>query len=69
METANILTSKGTTTIPKTIRDELGLKPGNRVRLAKNKQGAYVIEKELTLEEVRKMNTKYVKKVVKRLSK
>lgn len=60
METSNILTSKGTTTVPKYVRDELGLKPGDRVRFVKNHSG-YGIEKELTLSDVQVMNAKRIK--------
>ncbi len=61
METANILTSKGTTTIPKHVRDELGLKSGDKVRFVKNSKGSYGIEKELTLEDIQRMNAKLTK--------
>ena len=37
------LTSKGQVTIPKHIREELGLKPGMAVAFAVNKQGELVI--------------------------
>jgi len=60
METANILTSKGTTTVPKYVRDELGLKTGDRVRFVK-RHGAYGIEKEPTLADIQDMNAKLIK--------
>ena len=65
METSNILTSKGTTTIPKYVRDKLGLKPGNRVSFVETDQGSYIIKKELTLADVQAMNAKLVNKLVK----
>lgn len=34
------ITSKGQVTIPKELRDELGLKPGNRVIFEKGEKGA-----------------------------
>jgi len=66
METSNILTSKGTTTIPKYVRDKLGLKPGNRVRFVETKQGTYIIKKDPTLADVQAMNAKLVSKSTKR---
>jgi AbrB family looped-hinge helix DNA binding protein len=38
------LTSKGQTTIPKRIRDHLGLKPGDRLRFAIEEGGRVVLE-------------------------
>lgn len=35
------VSKKGQITIPKSIRDELGLKPGDRVSLVKNPAGKY----------------------------
>lgn len=52
---STVITSKGTTTIPKEVRDYLNLKPGSRLTFAFDK-GGVVIEKALTLEEVRHRN-------------
>lgn len=57
---------KGTTTIPKQVRNELGIKSGDRVHFEMNKDGDYVLRKDLTLEEVRIMNEKYTKNAPKR---
>ncbi len=62
MESSNILTSKGTTSVPKYVRDELGLKPGDRVRFVK-KHGSYGIEKALSLADVQAMNARLIKGV------
>lgn len=61
MTLSPLVTIKGTTTIPKNVRDHLGIKPGDRVRFRLNKAGEYVVTRDLTLEEVRKMNSKYTK--------
>lgn len=62
--TRSILTTmKGTITIPKSIRDELGIKTGVRVHFEKNQNGRYELVKDPTLEEVREMNKEYTKKV------
>ncbi len=68
MESSNTLTSKGTVTIPKYARDQLGLKPGDKVHFAPAQNGTYNIQKELTLEEVQKMNEKYSRKGIKRMT-
>jgi AbrB family looped-hinge helix DNA binding protein len=44
MPTATI-TSKGQVTIPKKIRDELGLKPGDKVNFEVDKQGSLNVSK------------------------
>ncbi len=41
---ATTLTSKGQVTIPKAIRDHLGLKPGNKVTFLSDRQGRVVVE-------------------------
>jgi len=52
-----ILTSKGTTTIPKEIREQLGVKPGMFVTFAKNNiTGEYVLKKAQTIAEIRNIN-------------
>jgi len=52
-----ILTSKGTTTIPKEIRKQLGIKPGMYVSFQKNKEtGDYTIKRSQTIEEIRDIN-------------
>lgn len=61
-----LVTMKGTTTIPKQVRNELGIKSGDRVHFEMNKDGDYVLRKDLTLEEVRIMNEKYTKNAPKR---
>ncbi len=40
------ITSKGQITIPKSIRDELGLEPGARVSFLKNPDGFYELHRE-----------------------
>jgi antitoxin PrlF len=42
--TSATITSKGQTTIPKRIRDHLGLKPGDRLRFAVEEGGRVVLE-------------------------
>ena len=52
-----ILTSKGTTTIPKEIRDQLGVKPGMFVTFTKNTDtGEYVLKRAKTISEIRSLN-------------
>ena len=52
-----ILTSKGTTTIPKEIRDQLGVKPGMFVTFTKNPTtGEYVLKRAKTIKEMRSIN-------------
>jgi antitoxin PrlF len=41
---ATTLTSKGQVTIPKAIRDHLGLKPGHKVAFVADRQGRVVVE-------------------------
>ncbi len=40
------ITSKGQVTIPKAIRDELGLSPGDRVRFTRQHDGTVIVEPE-----------------------
>lgn len=42
------MTSKGQITLPKEIRDRLGLRPGDRVRFRETADGAIVVEAETT---------------------
>ena len=54
-----ILTSKGTTTIPKEIRDQLGVEPGMYITFTKSsKSGEYIIRRSPTISELRKLNHK-----------
>jgi antitoxin PrlF len=46
------ITSKGQITIPKEVRDRLGLKPGDRVEIHVDPEGRAVIERTLSLEEL-----------------
>ena len=39
------MTTKGQITIPREVRDELGLSPGSRVSFVKNAEGQYVLQK------------------------
>jgi antitoxin PrlF len=40
-----VVTSKGQVTIPKRVRDRLGIEPGNRVRFEMDEQGRFVLVK------------------------
>lgn len=40
------ITSKGQITIPKDVRDELGLQPGSRVHFVRNEAGVYELHRE-----------------------
>ncbi len=40
------MTSKGQITIPKDVRDDLGLVPGARVTFLKNEEGVYEVHRE-----------------------
>lgn len=42
------MTSKGQITLPKEIRDRLGVRPGDRVRFRETAEGAVVVEAETT---------------------
>lgn len=53
-----ILTSKGTTTIPKDIRDQLGVKAGMLISFTRNTSGEYVLGRTQTIEELRVINKK-----------
>lgn len=46
------LTSKGQITLPKEVREQLGLKSGDRVEIYVDHDGRAVIERTLTLEEL-----------------
>lgn len=56
-----VITSKGTTTIPKEIRDSLGLTPGSKVKYTMQR-GRVSIERALTIDEVRAQNAKLMPK-------
>jgi AbrB family looped-hinge helix DNA binding protein len=59
---ASTVTSKGTVTIPKYIRDELGIVEGNSIEFALDQISRQItLKKRPTLQEVRKMNAKYFK--------
>jgi AbrB family looped-hinge helix DNA binding protein len=58
-----VITSKGTTTIPKEVRDSLGLVPGSSVNFTV-KNGVAYIERALTLDEVRAQNARLIPKVI-----
>jgi len=51
-----ILTSKGTTTIPKEIRDQLGVKAGMLISFTRNTSGEYVLSRTPTITELRATN-------------
>ena len=58
-----ILTSKGTTTIPVAFRKKLGMKPGTSLTFSQGKNTRQiVIERSLTIEEVRAMNQTEMKR-------
>jgi len=58
-----ILTSKGTTTIPKEIRDQLGVDPGMLITFTKNEStGEFVIKRAQTIGEVRAANKRALEK-------
>ncbi len=58
-----ILTSKGTTTIPKAIRDQLGVKPGMLISFTKNQAtGEFVLKRAQTIVEIREANRLALKK-------
>lgn len=43
---AATMTSKGQITIPKEVRDDLGLRPGTRVAFVKNEDGRYELRRD-----------------------
>ncbi len=43
---AGTMTTKGQITIPKDVRDELGLEPGSRVNFLKNEEGFFELHRE-----------------------
>jgi bifunctional DNA-binding transcriptional regulator/antitoxin component of YhaV-PrlF toxin-antitoxin module len=58
-----ILTSKGTTTLPKEMRDQLGVKPGMLIAFTKNEvTGEYTVSRAQTIDEVRQANKQALKK-------
>lgn len=59
---ASTVTSKGTVTIPKYIRDELGIVEGNSIEFALDQISRQItLRKRLTLSELHELNAKYVK--------
>lgn len=64
---STIVTSKGTTTIPKEVRDMLGIKPGSRINFDIT-DGEVRIRRNLSLDELRGLNAKYIDKNVEKLS-
>lgn len=62
MNYRTILTSKGTTTIPKEVRDDLGVKPGMLVSFTKDEAtGEYILGRVPTITEVRSANKRALK--------
>lgn len=53
-----VITSKGTTTIPKMFRDRLGLKEGSVVSFEMSESGRLYIDPVISIEELRKKNQK-----------
>jgi len=51
-----VITSKGTTTIPKSVRDDLGLTEGSYLSFQRTKNGEYFIKPVVTMRELRKKN-------------
>lgn len=58
-----ILTSKGTTTIPKEIREQLGVKPGMLISFSRgSSSGEYILKRAKTITEVREANKNALKR-------
>ena len=56
MNTSAKITAKGQITLPKKLRNELGLKPGDRIDFNKNAKGNYeIVTKRYTLDDLRGM--------------
>ena len=51
-----VITSKGTTTIPKKFRDRLGLKEGSVISFGLSESGRLYIDPVISIEELRKKN-------------
>ena len=51
-----VITSKGTTTIPKEVRDSLGLVPGSSLTFRRAKSGKYFIDPVDTIDDIRSKN-------------
>ena len=64
---STIVTLKGTTTIPKEIRDMLGIKPGSRINFDIS-DGEVKIRRNLSLEELKGLNAKYIDIKIHKLS-
>lgn len=63
MSYESTITSKGTITIPSTIRNSLGLKPGRKVRFSINKHNKMVVDPGVTVEEFEALRASIVKKI------
>jgi AbrB family looped-hinge helix DNA binding protein len=63
---ASTLTSKGQVTIPKPIRDALGVRPGDRVRFVRLDNGTVVVEPETV--DVRSLQGMFKHRVKRRIS-
>lgn len=64
---STIVTLKGTTTIPKEIRDILGIKPGSRINFDIS-DGEVKIRRNFSLDELKSLNAKYIDKKIQKLS-
>ncbi len=51
-----VITSKGTTTIPKEVRDSLGLTPGSSLTFRRAKSGKYFLDPVETIDDIRAKN-------------
>lgn len=63
MSFESTITSKGTITIPSSIRNSLGLKPGRKVRFSINKDNKMVVDPGVTLEEFEALRKSIAKKI------
>ena len=60
MDMINTVTTKGTTTIPKAIREKLNINPGDQVQFLENGDDI-LIKKAMTLADIRAMSAKYIR--------
>ena len=63
MSFESTITSKGTITIPSSIRNSLGLKPGRKVSFSINKDNKMVVDPGVTLEEFEALRSSITKKI------